>query len=485
MGLRAKRKKRRASTSLNLILWFAFTLFALVIILLFPALQSLLLGMQYRDKTLASLEQAGAETAEAIAAYSASSALWREVREIEEKYDVRIRILAPDGSAIESDGYGEEKFPEIAEELKNKLAEGEDEVVISDESKIGYVTAVRSQPYYLYLTSSIARMQALENDLRWFSLVAGLFSVVLAFVASGFVAMLITKPVTEVTERAKELARGHFDLDFKRDYFCSEIDELSEALDYARVEISKADAVQKELIANVSHDFKTPLTMIKAYASMIVEISGENKKKRDAHARIIIDEADRLASLVGDVLDLSKLRAGVGAHAPAVFNLSDLVYMIMERFEYLRETQGYDFEIEIEEEQYAFADRERIGQVVYNLVSNAVNYTGADKRVTVSLKPSANGARLEVKDTGAGIPPEQLDLIWDRYYRLQETHKLPVKGTGLGLSIVKSILVAQGCPFGVLSEVGKGSNFWVEFPKPPEDTEKEGASAEGRGEKQA
>ena len=485
MKRRARQKKLRAGRSLNLILWFAFTLFALVIILLFLALQSLLIGIQYRDETLTSMKRAGADAADVLASHPADPVLWREVRNIEEAYDVRIRILAPDGSVIDSNGYGDEKYPEIVEQLKNKLAEGEDEVVVSDVSSIGYVTAVRAQPYYLYLSSSIARIHALESNLRWFSLAAALFSVVLAFVASGFVAMLITKPVTEVTERAKELARGHFDLDFKRDYYCMEIAELSDALDYAREEISKADAMQKELIANVSHDFKTPLTMIKAYASMIAEISGEDKEKRNAHAKIIIDEADRLTSLVEDVLDLSKLRAGVGVHAPAVFNLSDLVYMIAERFDYLRETQGYNFVMEIEEEQYAFADRERIGQVIYNLISNAVNYTGADKRVTVCLKGVEGGARLEVGDTGAGIPPEQLEHIWDRYYRLQETHKLPVQGTGLGLSIVKGILVRQGCPFGALSQLGKGSTFWVEFPQPPEDRETGGASGEGRGEKQA
>ncbi len=480
----AQQKKLRAGRSLNLILWFAFTLFALVIILLFLALQSLLVGMQYRDRTFSSMKQAGARAAEELAGANADTMLFRRLREIEETYDVRIRILASDGTTVDSDGYGEEKFPEIVERLREELSEGREEVTVSDSASLGYATAVKSQPYYLYISSSLARIRTLESSLRWLSLSAGLFSVVLAFVASGFLAMLITRPVTEVTDRAKELARGHFDLDFKRDYFCSEMQELSDALDYARVEISKADAVQKELIANVSHDFKTPLTMIKAYASMIVEISGDDKRKREAHAKVIIEEADRLTALVEDVLDLSKLRAGMGVHAPAVFNLSELLYRILERFDYLTETQGYTFEQDIDEDRYVYADRERIGQVIYNLLSNAVNYTGADKRVTVRLKGAGGATRLDVIDTGAGIPEEQIGLIWDRYYKMQETHKLPVKGTGLGLSIVKHILEMQGCPYGVRSEADRGSDFWVEFPPPPEDRERAvGApSSEGRGE---
>ena len=227
--------------------------------------------------------------------------------------------------------------------------------------------------------------------------------------------------------------------------------------------------MQKELIANVSHDFRTPLTMIKAYASMIREISGDNKEKRDAHAGIIIDEADRLSALVEDVLDLSKLRSGVGLQAPTVFNLSETVYRIADRFAYLKVTLGYVFECEIEEDLYAFADRERIEQVIYNLIGNAVNYTGEDKTVRIRLFRAHGGARIEVEDTGSGIAEEEKQTIWERYYRSKEAHKRPVKGTGLGLSIVKSILVRQGCPFGVESELGKGSTFWVEFPSPPED----------------
>ena len=106
--------------------------------------------------------------------------------------------------------------------------------------------------------------------------------------------------------------------------------------------------------------------------------------------------------------------------------------------------------------------------MLYNLIGNAVNYTGEDKRVTVRLYVNGKNARFEVIDTGKGIAPEELNTIWDRYYRSAEAHKRPVKGTGLGLSIVKSILLGHGFPFGVSSEQGKGSCFWAEFP-PPED----------------
>jgi signal transduction histidine kinase len=223
--------------------------------------------------------------------------------------------------------------------------------------------------------------------------------------------------------------------------------------------------MQKELIANVSHDFKTPLTMIKAYASMIMEISGDIPEKRNKHVQVIVDEADRLSSLVGDVLDLSKIRSGITAFEKRTFDVSAYLYEILSRFEYLKEMQEYTFETEIEDGLYTCADKGKIGQVLYNLIGNAVNYTGEDKKIYVQLKRiEENVFRFSVTDTGEGIKPEELPDIWDRYYRSREVHKRPVKGTGLGLSIVKTVLQIHGFVFGVESKEGEGSTFYVDFP---------------------
>ena len=139
---------------------------------------------------------------------------------------------------------------------------------------------------------------------------------------------------------------------------------------------------------------------------------------------------------------------------------------MLERFEYLTETQGFTIEKDIEAGLYTEADAEKLEQVVYNLVGNAVNYTGEDKKIAVGLHRAEKGElRFTVTDTGKGIPEEERATIWDRYYRSAETHKRPIKGTGLGLSIVKTILFRHDFRFGVESEVGKGSTFYVLFPE--------------------
>ncbi len=476
MRERGKEQRVRSGRSLNLVLWFAFSAFALLVVVIFVLVQNSLITRQYRESTLANITDARGRMITEIDNAQNASVLGLRLTDIANDYGLSVYLFYENGeSALDFDDTDHRDLAEMLVEQKTK---GGLPAFLVSQSVVSYAEEVslEGRSTFLFVSASIEQYGDLAVSMQCLSLITALVAVVLAFVTSGFVAAFITKPVTEVTERAKELARGNYDLHFKKNYFCAELTELSEALDYARSEISKADTMQKELIANVSHDFKTPLTMIKAYASMIVEITGEDKKKRDANAKVIIDECDRLTLLVGDLLDLSKLRAGVNMGEKTVFNLSEEVYSVAERFSFLKETSGYVIETQIEDDLYTQANRERIDQVLYNLIGNAVNYTGEDKRVRVKLYKKGGNARFEVIDSGKGIPPEEVDTIWDRYYRSNKTHKRPVNGSGLGLSIVKNILLQHDCPFGVISEVGKGSCFWAEFAPPPDEKPAEGKS---------
>lgn len=476
MRERGKEQRVRSGRSLNLVLWFAFSAFALLVVVIFVLVQNSLITRQYRESTLANITDARGRMITEIDNAQNASVLGLRLTDIANDYGLSVYLFYENGeSALDFDDTDHRDLAEMLVEQKTK---GGLPAFLVSQFVVSYAEEVslEGRSTFLFVSASIEQYGDLAVSMQWLSLITALVAVVLAFVTSGFVAAFITKPVTEVTERAKELARGNYDLHFKKNYFCAELTELSEALDYARSEISKADTMQKELIANVSHDFKTPLTMIKAYASMIVEITGEDKKKRDANAKVIIDECDRLTLLVGDLLDLSKLRAGVNMGEKTVFNLSEEVYSVAERFSFLKETSGYIIETQIEDDLYTQANRERIDQVLYNLIGNAVNYTGEDKRVRVKLYKKGGNARFEVIDSGKGIPPEEVDTIWDRYYRSNKTHKRPVNGSGLGLSIVKNILLQHDCPFGVISEVGKGSCFWAEFAPPPDEKPAEGKS---------
>ena len=221
----------------------------------------------------------------------------------------------------------------------------------------------------------------------------------------------------------------------------------------------KAEKVRRDFLTNVSHDIRTPLTLIKANAEMIRDLSGDIKEKRDRNTQTIINEADRLTLLVEDILDLSKLEAGVAEMSDELVSLSAVAESVIAQFDVLKERDGYVFETDISPDVFVRCDAKRLTQVIYNLVGNAINYAGDDRKVIVKVFKDGDMAKVEISDHGKGIPEEELDHVWERYYRSNQ-NKRNVVGSGIGLSIVKNILISFGAEYGIKSSAGKGSTFW-------------------------
>ncbi len=289
-------------------------------------------------------------------------------------------------------------------------------------------------------------------------------SIVLAGIVAVVISYILSKPITKLTIAAKRVAEGEKEVDFNVKGY-TEINELSKSLAYMNEKMLETDSLRRDLLANVSHDFRTPLTIIKAYAEMIKDVSGDDKEKRDKHCTVIVDEADRLNSLVQDILDLSKIEvAGATIMNMEDVDMSELTLRVADRFYYLTEKGEYQIKTDIEEGLFVRGDEQRLEQVVYNLIANAINYTGDDKVVEVSLKKTPRKkVRFEVKDTGKGMSEEDQIKVWQRYYRSADTNKRQTKGTGLGLAIVKTILEAHKARYGIQSVVGCGSTFYFEL----------------------
>lgn len=484
---RAYRRKQR-STSMFFLLWAIFAAFSLSIVFCFGLSQRFLVKQTYKEEAAHYLNQTGEKIKDHLDQETPDWAGGNYngfLHWLSQTYDVSVVILSENGTLLfPKESHFDPNAPEVenfadysekTEILKKKLETSDKDYAIY-EGKGEYVYGTKLHLYdnattYLYVTRSLGLMQTTLSKMTPRIVSMAIFVFVISFAVSSAVSGWLTKPITEMTQKAQQLAKGDFNVDFSGVDYSKETVELAKTLNYARDELSKADKMQKELIANVSHDFKTPLTMIKGYSSMIMEISGDIPEKRNKHAQIIIDEADRLSSLVEDVLDLSKIQAGIETLKMNIVDMSSYVHEILGRFDYVKDVHGYSFIVDIEEELYTQADELKIGQVLYNLVGNAVNYTGEDKQVFVALKRiSADIFRFSVRDTGKGIKREEINEIWNRYYRSSESHKRPVKGMGLGLSIVKTILERHGFIFGVQSEEGKGSIFYVDFPLFNEDS---------------
>ncbi len=360
---------------------------------------------------------------------------------------------APDSDATQTDNTQTQDKPPSEEKEKEK-----DTLIYAKT-----IIDANDEELTLVLNSIISPVNATVNTLRvqlyYITAFMILFSVILALI----IAKWISRPIEAINNSTKMLATGDYSTRFKGTGY-KEIAELSDTLNYTAKELSKVELLRQELIANISHDLRTPLTLISGYAEAMRDLPDENNSE---NAQIIVDETKRLTTLVNDVMDISKLQTGNISIHRQPYNLTASLSDSVNRMNKLMEMDGYQIDFVSDREVTLSADETRISQAFYNLLTNAINYTGEDKKITVTQTIFPNPAddladwvKIEVTDSGEGIAAEDLPYIWDRYYKVDKTHKRAVTGTGLGLSIVKSILDMHHGDYGVTSQINEGSVFW-------------------------
>lgn len=320
----------------------------------------------------------------------------------------------------------------------------------------------------LLINANVTPNESSVMTMRYQFVVLSIFFLVVGLAIALIVARFATSPIEKMNRQGRKLARGNYDADFPTSSY-KEINQLGETLNFAAEELGKTDRLRKDLIANVSHDLRTPLTMISGYAEMMLDIPGENTEE---NIQVIADETRRLTTLVNNLLDVSKLESGTVKMNCTRYSISDSLNALAQRYSAMAAKNGYHVTAEIQPGLVVCADEMKIGQVVYNLMNNAMTYTGEDHRIGLRLFADGDRAVAEISDSGCGISKEDLAQIWDRYYRSTDEHKRAKVGSGLGLSIVKGIMQAhRGGSYGVRSSLGKGSTFWFSLPlvSPEED----------------
>ena len=312
---------------------------------------------------------------------------------------------------------------------------------------------------YVFINASLEPIGSTVSVLKKQLIYVTFMVLVIAFIIAYTISKKISRPIEKITNTSKEITKGNYNITFDTNSDISEIKELEETLNSAALELSKTESLRRELMANVSHDLKTPLTLIKANAEMVRDLTFNRKEKRDKNLNVIIDEVDRLNLLVEDILDLSKMQSNSVILNKEKININDLIKSIIQKFDILLERDGY--KIEYSGFDYEFnGDKKKMEQVLYNLINNAINYTGDDKNIFINLIHESDKVKVEIKDTGKGISDEDLKYIWDKYYKVDKKYKRVTYGTGLGLSIVKNILELHGFKYGVESKNNKGTIFY-------------------------
>ncbi len=310
---------------------------------------------------------------------------------------------------------------------------------------------------YIFLNARISPVNATVETLRVQLIYISAVLIIMALFLALLISQGISKPIMQTNAQAKKLATGDYGVLFANKGY-REIGELNATLNTAAYELSRVEALRRELIANVSHDLRTPLTMITGFAEMIRDLPGENTPE---NAQVIVDESNRLTRLVSDLLDLSKLQS---ASEPIVRTRFCITASLLDTIARIERMTGTDrITCEAGEEAWVEANEIQLLQVIYNLLTNAL--THSEGPVFVRQHVQAQTVRVEVADCGDGISEADLPYVWDRYYKVDKTHKRAKVGTGLGLSIVKSIVSAHGGSYGADSALGAGSVFWFELPQ--------------------
>ncbi|MBQ0026141.1 MAG: HAMP domain-containing histidine kinase [Lachnospiraceae bacterium] len=311
---------------------------------------------------------------------------------------------------------------------------------------------------YVFAHMPVANIaSAADSQLLTYYLTFGLilaFSLIILLIFIIFV----LRPLRRITFAADQYAGGNLKYELKIDT-TDEMGYLGNTLNYMAHELGKTEDYQRQFISNVSHDFRSPLTSIKGYIEAIKDgtIPPENQEK---YLNIISDETDRLTGLTQNLMQLNSVSASSFDIKKENFDINDVIRGTCASFEMQCRDKNISFELSLDDHtSLVNADRSKIQQVVYNIVDNAIKFSPKDSSICIEVFRRSEKVFVSIKDSGCGIPKENLKKIWTRFYKTDSSRGKDKKGTGLGLAIVKEIINAHGEFIDVISTEGVGTEF--------------------------
>lgn len=293
--------------------------------------------------------------------------------------------------------------------------------------------------------------------------IGALISLLMAFILSVHVSMMATKPLRKMNQAALEMARGKLDtqVDVVRK---DEMGQLARNLNYMASELSKMEQMRKEFVANVSHELRSPITSIRGFIQAMMDgtIPQEGQGK---YLQIVFDETNRLNRLINELLDLARIEAGNFDFEPQQFDLNAVIRRVGDRFYPLTNPRNVTMQVPEEQPLLTYADRDRVEQIIVNLVDNAVRFTPEGGQISLITELSNEKVTVRIRDTGVGMPEDELPYIWQRFHKVDKARTRTKKGgTGLGLAIVKHLIDAFGETITVTSKEGEGTEFSFTLP---------------------
>ncbi len=342
--------------------------------------------------------------------------------------------------------------------------------------------------YWIYLRSnyqSIRESAAISNE---FLMYAGLIVTILCILLMIFVSKQYTKPILELAKLAKKMEELNFDVRYEEsrkdeigvlghsmnslsDKLEETISELKTANNELELDIqrkSEQEEMRREFLANVSHELKTPIALIQGYAEGLQENVNDDPASREFYCEVIVDEADKMNKMVKRLLSLNQLEFGNGQVQMEHFDVQQVVQSVLASSDILFRQKDITLSFSKSEAVYVWADEYMTEEVVMNYVSNAINHIGGERIIEIKIESQKGKARISVFNTGEKIPEDELDKIWNKFYKVDKARTREYGGNGIGLSIVKAIMEAHNQSYGV-KNYENGVEFWFELDEKAEN----------------
>lgn len=310
----------------------------------------------------------------------------------------------------------------------------------------------------------------------------GAITIIISAIIINLFSRKVTQPVMELADISKRMTALDFDAKFESkgeneiDVLGEHMNQLSETLEKTISELKtannelrrdiehkeKIDEMRKEFLANVSHELKTPLALIQGYAEGLKDGINEDAESTDFYCEVIIDEAQKMNLMVKKLLSLNEVEFGQETVTVERFNVAELIAGLAQSCSLLVEQKGGELRTKVPDPLYVWSDELKIEEVLTNYISNACNHLDGAKIVEIKAEQKEEKVRISVFNTGKRIPKEDIEKIWDKFYKVDKAHTREYGGSGIGLSIVKAIMDSVNGTYGVKNYTN-GVEFWIEL----------------------
>ena len=384
-------------------------------------------------------------------------------------FDVNVTLLDDQGNLVYSTGSNEViNFPG----LKNPSSivdQSEDRILLyKDKYRQTWFYQISQINESVFLVTSALRPEisissVFQDELMAPLLRAGIIALILSFILAWFIARWITRPLQKISISASQIAKGNYiKVPIEGPL---EVKQLAGVINDMVTKVQESMQSQKDFVANVTHEFKTPLTSIQGFAQALLDGAIVKKTDKQRAANIILGETERLNFLVNDLLTLSKLDAGTIVMEKVPVDINQLIRNTLEKLQFQINSAGIMVENKLTESLVVPVDAERISQVLNNLIDNAIKFSPKGKSIIISSSIEGRNAIFSVSDSGPGIAEDDQRRIFERFYQTDKSRKGGQgRGVGLGLSIAKQIVNAHGGNISVKSYLDQGSTFMVKLP---------------------